>query len=86
MKTVTLTEKEWKALLYFLSELSEHQSNAGCNDLPKTLEQMFTKAEGKIMADEFAIFNNPNNPEGPEWPLPDSCLLSYLDHKIRKQI
>lgn len=85
LKTVQLTDKEWKALLYFLGELSEHQSNAGCNDLPRELEKMFTKKEGDEMAVEFAIQNNPNEPEGPTWPLPDSCLLAYLDHKIRKQ-
>lgn len=87
MKTVTLAEKEWKALLYFLDELSEHQSSAGCNDLPQELRDMFTKKEGDAMAKEFAAYNSPNDPEdSPDWPMPDTCLLAYLDHKIRKQI
>lgn len=86
MKTVKLTDKEWKALRYFLDELSEHQSNAGCNDLPEELEQMFTEDEGKAMATEFAVYNNPKNPEGPDWPMSDNCLLALLDHKIWEQI
>ncbi len=86
LETVQMTDKEWKALLYFLDQLSEHQANAGCNDLPKELENMFTKEEGNTMAKEYAIYNNPNAPEGPDWPLPDSCLLSYLSNKIQKQI
>jgi hypothetical protein len=87
MKTVTLTEKEWKALRYFLEQLSEYQSNAGCNDLPRELREMFTKEEGTIMATEFAIYNNPKDPEGPDWTgMSDSCLLALLDHKIQQQI
>ena len=86
LTTVQLTDAEWKTLLEFLEELSDHQSNAGCNDLPKGIESMFTKEEGKALADEFATYNNSSKPEGPEWPLPDFCLLDLLKHKIQIQI
>jgi hypothetical protein len=85
MKTVTLTEAEWKCLDMFLEELGDHQSNAGCNDLPKSMQALFTKKEGEELALEFAHDNNPKVPEGPDWPLPDFCLLSLLQHKIKKQ-
>lgn len=86
LKPVQLTNKEWDALLIFMEYLSDHQANAGCNDLPKDLESLFTKEEGKALADEFATYNNPNKPEGPSWPLPDGCLLDLIKHKIQMQI
>lgn len=78
MKTVTLTEAEWKALDMFLEELGDHQSNAGCNDLPRSMQALFTKKEGEELATELG--------EGPEWPLPDFCLLSLLQRKIKNQV
>jgi len=86
LKTVQLTSKEWDALLTFMEYLSDHQANAGCNDLPKDLESLFTKEEGKELAEEFAKYNNPTTPEGPDWPIYDSCLLDLLKHKIQTQI
>ena len=86
IKTVNMTESEWRTLLEFLEELRDHQSNAGCNDLPKGIQAFFTKEEGKALADEFATYNNSSKPEGPEWPLPDFCLLDLLKHKIQIQI
>ena len=85
LKTVQLTEPEWKALDAFLEELGDHQSNAGCNDLPKGIERLFTKEEGDELALEFAHDNNPKVPEGPDWLLPDFCLLSLLQRKIKEQ-
>jgi hypothetical protein len=85
-KTVELTESEWKALLEFLENLSNYQSNEGCNDLPKNIESLFTKKEGKQLAVEFGKYNCPNKPEGPDWPLPDFCLLELIKHKIETQI
>ncbi len=85
MKVVILTEKEWRALSYFLGELGDMQSNAGCNDLPRALCDMFTDEEGKFIAEEYARFNNPKKPEGPNWPIPDFCLVALLQSKIRKQ-
>jgi hypothetical protein len=86
MKTVQLTDSEWKTILYFLEELSDHQSNAGCNDLPRHISDIFSKAEGKQLEKEYAERNNPESPEGPDWPLPDFCLVSLLQHKIEKQL
>jgi len=77
LKTVQLTDKEWKALDMFLEELGEHQSNAGCNDLPSDIEHLFTKEEGRELAKELN--------EGPEWPLADFCLLTLLQRKIKEQ-
>lgn len=85
LKTVQLTEPEWKALDMFLGELGGHQSNAGCNDLPKEMERLFTTEEGNELALEFAHDNNPKAPEGPNWPLPDFCLLSLIRKKIKEQ-
>ena len=78
LKTVQLTDSEWKALDMFLEELGDHQSNAGCNDLPKSMQALFTDSEGDQLANELG--------EGPEWPLPDFCLLSLLQRKIRNQV
>ena len=86
MKTVQMTDAEWKTLLEFLEELGDHQSNAGCNDLPKGIQSFFTKEEGEALATEFTTYNNPNKPEGPSWPLPDFCLLDLLKHKIQIQV
>ena len=78
MKTVTLTEAEWKALDMFLEELGDHQSNAGCNDLPKSMQALFTAEQGKELAEQLG--------EGPDWPLPDFCLLSLIQRKIKNQV
>ena len=86
IKTVNMTESEWRTLLEFLGDLKIYQVNEGCNDLPKHISALFTKEEGKALADEFATYNNPSKPEGPEWPLPDFCLLDLLKHKIQIQI
>lgn len=86
LKTVQLTEKEWQALSYFLGELGDTMGNAGCNDLPHALRKLFTPEEGKKLADEYAIFNNPKEPEGPNWPIMDLCLVALLQDKIRKQV
>ena len=85
MKVVILTENEWKALSYFLGVLGDMQGNACCNDLPRALCDIFTKEEGKMLAQEYARYNNPDEPEGPNWPLPDLCLVALLQSKIRKQ-
>lgn len=85
MKMVMLTEAEWKALSYFLGELGDMQGNAGCNDLPSGVKKLFTPEEGKFIAEEYARFNNPKEPEGPDWPIMDLCLVALLQHKIRKQ-
>ena len=85
LKTVQLTEPEWKALDMFLEELGDHQSNAGCNDLPREMQALFTKEEGDQLALEYARDNNPKIPEGPDWPLPDFCLLSLIQRKIEEQ-
>lgn len=86
MKTVQLTDNEWKALLEFMEILGDYQSNAGCNDLPEQLCKLFNKEEGKRMAEQFAIFNNPDAPEGPDWPVSDFCLLALIKHKIKRQL
>ena len=86
LTTVQLTDAEWKTLLEFLEELSDHQSNAGCNDLPKGIQSFFTKAEGERIAMEFAKYNNAEIPNGPDWPLPDYCLLDLLTLKITEQV
>ena len=78
MKAVILSEAEWKCLDMFLEELGGHQTNAGCNDLPKEMQALFTDSEGDELANELG--------EGPEWPLPDFCLLNLLQRKIKRQV
>jgi hypothetical protein len=78
MKSVQLTEAEWKAIDMFLEELGNYQSSAGCNDLPEEIKHLFTEEEGKKLAAELH--------EGPSWPLPDFCLLTLLQRKINDQI
>ena len=84
--TILLTERQVTLLDMFLDELSDHMSNAGCNDLPEELRDMFTKEEGEKIAQEFEVYNNPTNPDGPSWPIPDFCLLHWLKRKIKDQI
>jgi hypothetical protein len=84
-RSVTLSETEWKVMDHFLNDLSDHQSNAGCNDLPRELVDLIPHEDGQKMAEEYAKFNNPEEPEGPRWPISDFCLVSLLQHKIKKQ-
>lgn len=86
MKTINLTEAQVKLMDRFLDELSDHMGNAGCNDLPEELQSMFTQEEGEQIAKEFAIYNNPKTPDGPSWPIPDSCLVYWLRRKIKEQV
>jgi len=83
--TITLTEKQLKLLDMFFNELDEYYANAGCNDLPEEFINLFSEDEGAQIAAEFAIYNNPKNPDGPLWPIPDACLLYWLKQKIIKQ-
>ena len=83
---IQLTKKELQLLNHFIEELSDNMANAGCNDLPQELQDMFTEEEGKRIATEFSIYNNPRTPDGPSWPLPDFCLLSWLKGKINGKI
>ena len=82
---ITLTEQQLKLIDHFLDELEDSQSNACCNDLPNELVEMFTEEEGKAIAEEYAKYNNPEEPEGPNWPLPDFCLVSWLRRKLKIQ-
>lgn len=83
--TITLTERQVKLLEMFLDELDEHYANAGCNDLPEEYRNLFSEDEGVRIAAEFAIYNNPKTPDGPTWPLPDTCLLYWIKRKIIDQ-
>lgn len=85
MKTIQLTDSQVKLLFHFLDDLSEHMSNAGCNDLPEHLREMM-EPEGKAIEQEYAVFNNPDEPEGPSWPISDICLLHWLKSKINEQL
>lgn len=85
-RIVSLSDAEWAALDAFLEELENYQSSAGCNDLQPCIAQLFENEEGKLMAENFSKLNSPGNPEGPDWPLPDFCLVSLLRHKIKKQL
>ena len=79
---ITLTDQEWQALD---GDLANHYSNAGCNDLPKEIEEVWTKEEGATLAKDFAYLNNPQEPEGPDWPLPDWGLLALIRNRINQQ-
>lgn len=83
--TILLGDAEAKALAYFLNELRRDLSNSCCNDLPNDLVNLFTPEEGEKLATEFARYNNPDEPEGPSWPIPDFCLVSLIRHKIVDQ-
>lgn len=83
--TFALDERQIKLLLYYLENLSNNLANNGCNDLPSECRDMFTNEEGAVIAKEFAVYNNPTEPDGPSWPLPDFCLLYWLQRKITDQ-
>lgn len=83
--TILLTDRQLKLLNHFLGELSDSYGNNSCNDLPDELRAMFTDEEGMDIAKEFEVYNNPENPDGPSWPLPDFCLLAWLKCKINEQ-
>jgi hypothetical protein len=82
MKTITLTDKQYYYLLHCLKEYGDVLGNDSCNDLSTELEEMF-HAEGEQIAREFAVMNNPENPEEGNWPLPDFCLLYWLVGRIK---
>lgn len=82
---INITNTQLALLLHFMDQLSEYYSNGRCNDLPEKIRDMFTKEEGEQIANEFAVYNNPKNPEGPGWPIFDSCLLYWLQRKIQDQ-
>lgn len=82
---VKLTATQLKLLNHFMEELSDSYGNNSCNDLPNELIDLFTKEEGLQVAKEFEVYNNPEHPDGPSWPLPDFCLLAWLKHKINEQ-
>lgn len=81
---IELTEKELEALNWFLEYCSQNLSSAGCNDLDQEMIALFTPEQGIQIAKEFAIINNPITPDGPDWPIPDFCLLAYLRHKLNQ--
>ena len=82
MKTIILSERDLELLNYFLDQLDNYLGNEGCNDLGGEIEAMFSEEEGEQVAKEFAKINNPADPNGPDWPLFDGCLLAWLQHKI----
>lgn len=53
MKTINLTPKQLKLLNFFLKELADNYSNAGCNDLPPELDRMFNKKEKQEIIKEL---------------------------------
>lgn len=82
MKTITLTDEQAAFLGYCFDSLDNEWGNAGCNDLPDEIAAQFKN--GDEIAEEYARLNDPvsENPEGPEWPLPDFCLLFWLRKKM----
>ena len=85
MKTIILDNNQYKLLMHYFEQLSDYYSNAGCNDLEKSIRDMWTQEEGQTIADEFAKYNNPKTPNGPPWPIPDSCLLYWMKSKLKEQ-
>lgn len=86
MKIILLKDNEYAALQAMLEDYSNTLANNGCNDLSAEIEKLFTKKEGQKLAAEYAVYNNPDNPEGPNWPLMDVCLLGLLQHKMDKSL
>lgn len=86
MKTINLDDKLYTALEYFLEDYDDVLSSRGCNDLPREIRKLFTEKEGKQLAEEFAIMNNPRKPDGPDWPIMDGCLLDLIRHKMRESM
>lgn len=85
MKTITLSEKQYQLLEKFLVDYQDKLGNSSCNDLPDDLKEMFSKEEGELIAKQFAIMNNPDNPDGPSWPIFDFCLVYWLRKSIEQQ-
>ena len=85
MKTIQLDDKLYEALEAFLEDYDNELGNRGCNDLSPEIEQLFSEEEGEKLAEEFAVYNNPKDPDEPGWPLPDYCLLALIRHKMRNQ-
>ena len=83
---IELTPNQYKYLTKrVLPEYEEFIGRQICNDLDSELEILFA-SEGEQIAKEFAIMNNPKEPDGPDWPLPDFCLAYWLRKSIEKQI
>lgn len=83
---IELTPKQYKYLTkYVLPEYEERVGRQICNDLEDELVDLFAD-EGEQIATEFAIMNNPMEPEGPNWPLPDFCLAYWLRKSIENQV
>ncbi len=66
-------------------EHKNNLSNAGCNDLPLEIQAKFANRCMEVERD-FAKLNNPENPEGPEWPIPDYCMVSWLQWRLSSKL
>lgn len=83
---IELTLKQYKYLTeYVLPKYEDILGNHGCNDLEDEVVDLFADA-GEQIAEEFEIMNNPEEPESPNWPLSDFCLVYWLRKSIEKQV
>ena len=85
MKTITLSDGEFQVLNYFLDRLRNELPNNTCNELESEVETFFSDQEKIKIAQILSRMNCPSDPDGPdrfEWPVPDYCLLSYLQCRI----
>jgi len=79
-----MNKKEKQLIINFLGELSESQSNAGCNDW--NFPEDWTEEEKQSFAKEFYEFNGtPEEYEG-DYDLADFCVVDVLAEKLKKEL
>jgi len=82
MKTIELSDKDFKLLISILKDCEDDRSNMGCNDPYKEEEKIFTKKERIEMAkDQMPDIDDEDN----DGFLFNNQYVQYLIDKIKKQ-
>lgn len=79
----TISEKEANLISHFLELASDEFSNMGCNDVPESVWDGWTKEERQQFVKEYHEYNGDPEEYDPEFlVLPDFAIMSFLAKKI----
>ncbi len=85
LKTINITEKEYKLLLMILEESEDDRSDMGCNDPYDDEKALFTKEERNEMEKIVRISDGEDENYKPEGFMFNVDYVTYLKLKIESQ-
>lgn len=84
MKTINLEDYQYDFLINCLEQYRSQCSLRICDDLDQDLQKKIEPYQEQI-SKEYAYFNNPKEPDGPDKIYQEGMLVFWLQKKIESQ-